>query len=114
MTGGHWCAWSGLPPAGPNFETTPGAYAIQRRVASETMTSAGVVGANGQTASYSVAHVRWTQYFTADGKALHENYWKARNEFGIPASHGCAGLISDDAHFFWDWATVGTPVLVHA
>jgi len=22
--------------------------------------------------------------FSADGKALHENYWKPRDEFGIP------------------------------
>jgi hypothetical protein len=35
----------------PGFETTSGAYVIQRRVASETMTSSGVVGKNGQTAS---------------------------------------------------------------
>ena len=60
----------------PGFETTPGAYAILRRVVSETMTSAGVIGSHGQTASYSVPHVRWTQYFSADGEALHENYWK--------------------------------------
>ena len=97
----------------PGFETPPGAYGILRRVASETMTSAGVVGKNGQTASYSVPHVRWTQYFSSDGKALHENYWKPSDQFGIPSSHGCAGLVAADAQFFWDWATVGTPVVVH-
>jgi lipoprotein-anchoring transpeptidase ErfK/SrfK len=93
----------------PGFETPPGMYAIQRRVASETMTSAGIAGA-----SYYVPHVRWTQYFSADGMALHENYWKAADTFGIPSSHGCAGLVSADAQFFWDWATVGTPIVIHA
>ena len=73
-----------------------------------------MVGAKGQTASYSVPHVRWTQYFSSDGKALHENYWKASDQFGIPSSHGCAGLLSADAQFLWDWASVGTPVVVHA
>jgi lipoprotein-anchoring transpeptidase ErfK/SrfK len=97
----------------PGFETTPGAYVILRRVASETMTSSGVVGSNGQTASYSVPHVRWTQYFSSDGKALHENYWKPTDQFGIPSSHGCAGLLAADAQFLWDWASLGTPVLVH-
>jgi lipoprotein-anchoring transpeptidase ErfK/SrfK len=77
------------------------------------MTSSGAVGNNGQTASYSVPHARSTQYFCSDGKALHENYWKPRDEFGIPSSHGCAGLVSEDAQFLWDWATVGTPVIVH-
>jgi hypothetical protein len=88
----------------PGWETPPGAYVIQRRVASETM-----IGA-----SYYVPHVRWTQYFSSDGKALHENYWKAPDEFGIPSSHGCAGLHAADAQFLWDWATVGTPIVVHA
>ncbi|MDQ6674625.1 MAG: L,D-transpeptidase [Chloroflexota bacterium] len=54
----------------PAFETTPGTYVIQRRVASETMTSAGVIGKNGQVASYSVPHVRWTRYFSSDGQFL--------------------------------------------
>jgi lipoprotein-anchoring transpeptidase ErfK/SrfK len=98
----------------PGFETTPGAYAILWRVASETMTSAGVVGKNGQTASYSVPHVRWTQYFSRDGKAIHKNYWKPVDQFGIPSSHGCAGLLAADAQFLWDWAGVGTPIVVHA
>ncbi len=48
------------------------------------------------------------------GMALHENYWKALDEFGIPSSYGCAGLRAADAQFLWDWATVGTPILVHA
>ncbi len=98
----------------PGFETTPGTYVILRRVASETMTSAGVVGNSGQTASYTVPHVRWTQYFSSDGKALHENYWKPADQFGIPSSHGWAGLLSADAQFMWGWAALGTPVLVHA
>jgi lipoprotein-anchoring transpeptidase ErfK/SrfK len=92
----------------PGFETPPGTYAIQRRVASETMTSAGIAGA-----SYYVPHVRWTQYFSKDGKALHENYWKPSDQFGIPSSHGCAGLLGPDAQFLWDWASVGTPVIAH-
>ena len=49
----------------PGWETPPGAYVIQQRVASETM-----IGA-----SYYVPHVRWMQYFSSDGMALHENYW---------------------------------------
>ena len=46
-------------------------------------------------------------------KALHENYWKPRDEFGIPSSHGCAGLVAEDAKFFWDWAGIGVPVIAH-
>jgi hypothetical protein len=97
----------------PGWETTPGTYAIQRRVANETMDSTSLIGLDAQRADYKVENVRWTQYFSADGKALHENYWKPRDEFGIPSSHGCAGLVAEDARFFWDWADIGVPVLAH-
>jgi hypothetical protein len=97
----------------PGWETAPGRYIIQRRVEKETMESATLLGLDAQRADYKVENVRWTQYFSADGKALHENYWKPRDEFGIPSSHGCAGLVAEDARFFWEWADVGVPVIVH-
>jgi lipoprotein-anchoring transpeptidase ErfK/SrfK len=97
----------------PGWETSPGAYAIQRRVANETMDSSSLIGLDAQRADYKVENVRWTQYFSADGKALHENYWKPRDEFGIPSSHGCAGLVAEDALFFWNWADIGVPVIAH-
>ena len=68
----------------PGWETAPGTYAIQRRVEKETMESTSLIGLDAQRADYKVENVRWTQYFSADGKALHENYWKPRDEFGIP------------------------------
>jgi hypothetical protein len=97
----------------PGWETAPGRYAIQRRVEKETMESNSLMGLDAQRADYKVENVRWTQYFSADGKALHENYWKPRDEFGIPSSHGCAGLVAEDAKFFWDWADLGVPVIAH-
>lgn len=97
----------------PGWETAPGAYKIQRRVENETMDSTSLIGLDAQRADYKVENVRWTQYFSDDGKALHENYWKPRDEFGIPSSHGCAGLVAEDARFFWDWADIGVPVIAH-
>jgi lipoprotein-anchoring transpeptidase ErfK/SrfK len=97
----------------PGWETAPGRYSIQRRVEKETMESASLIGLDAQRADYKVENVRWTQYFSADGKELHENYWKPRDEFGIPSSHGCAGLVAEDAFWFWNWADVGVPVIAH-
>ena len=97
----------------PGWETAPGTYWIQRRVEKETMESDTLLGLDAARANYKVENVRWTQYFSSDGKALHENYWKPRDEFGIPSSHGCAGLVAEDAAFLWDWASLGTPVYVH-
>ena len=77
------------------------------------MESNTLIGLDAQRADYKVENVRWTQYFSADGKALHENYWKPRDEFGIPSSHGCAGLVAEDALFLWQWADVGTRIYAH-
>jgi hypothetical protein len=97
----------------PGWQTAPGSYRIQRRVEKETMDSTSLIGLDAQRADYKVENVRWTQYFSEDGKALHENYWKPRDEFGIPSSHGCAGLVAEDAKFFWDWADIGVPIFAH-
>ena len=97
-------------------EATPvmiAALTVGLRVKKETMDSSSLIGLDAKRADYKVENVRWTQYFSADGKALHENYWKPRDEFGIPSSHGCAGLVAEDARFFWNWADVGVPVIAH-
>jgi lipoprotein-anchoring transpeptidase ErfK/SrfK len=60
---------------------------------------------------YYVENVLYTQYFSPDGAALHYNYWSSN--FGYAGSHGCLGLNLDDAVWFWNWAEVGTPVVVH-
>jgi lipoprotein-anchoring transpeptidase ErfK/SrfK len=70
-------------------------------------------GPDGKGASYKVENVRWAQYFTADGSAIHENYWRNPASFGMPGSHGCIGMTSPDAAWFWDFATLGTPLLIH-
>jgi lipoprotein-anchoring transpeptidase ErfK/SrfK len=99
----------------PGWETPRGTFAVQRRVAKETMDGRTLIGQgpNGAGASYKVENVRWTQYFTADGSAIHENYWRNPALFGMPGSHGCIGMRSADAAWFWDFATTGTPIVIH-
>ena len=99
----------------PGWDTPRGTFAIQRRVAKETMDGRTLVGQgpNGAGATYKVENVRWTQYFTADGSAIHENYWRNPALFGMPGSHGCVGMRSADAAWFWEFATSGTPVVIH-
>ena len=58
----------------PGWETPPGMHTIIRRVESERM-----VGPD-----YDVPNVLWTQYFTNDGHALHGNYWRDPELFGMP------------------------------
>jgi L,D-transpeptidase-like protein len=50
--------------------------------------------------------------FFYDGYAIHGTYW--HNNFGHPMSHGCVNLSLEDAKWFYNWAEVGTTVVVHA
>ncbi len=93
------------------FQTPTGVFRILRRVASETMDSATIGIPRTAPGGYYLKDVLFTQYFTGDGAALHYNYW--RSNWGYAGSHGCMGMNYDDSKFFWDFASVGTPVYVH-
>ena len=100
----------------PGWETTPGTHQILRRVADETMDSSTLVAldpAHRAQANYHLTHVRYTQYFDDNAEGLHDNYWLPNDQFGVPHSHGCVGLRLADAAWFWNWASIGTPVVVH-
>lgn len=97
----------------PGWETSTGVFRIFRRVAREVMDSSTLLGRDAARASYRVEDIKWTQYFTADGQAIHHNYWRDPALFGIPSSHGCLGMLEPDARWFWDWAEIGTPLVVH-
>jgi lipoprotein-anchoring transpeptidase ErfK/SrfK len=99
----------------PGWDTPTGRFAIGRRMAKDTMDGSTLVGQgpNGKGATYKIEDVKYVQYFTADGAALHENTWRAAGTFGMPGSHGCIGMTPADAAFFWEFATHGTPLVIH-
>jgi lipoprotein-anchoring transpeptidase ErfK/SrfK len=41
---------------------------------------------------------------------IHGTYW--HRNFGTPVSHGCVNLAVDQARWLFNWASVGTPVVV--
>jgi lipoprotein-anchoring transpeptidase ErfK/SrfK len=86
------------------FDTPLGSFAVVDKLPSQTME--GVIGGE----YYNVPDVPWVLYFTNSGHALHGTYW--HNNFGTPMSHGCINLPLDVAAWLYDWAPVGTPVLV--
>lgn len=92
------------------WETPVGEFHIIYRVYDETMTSASI----GAEEYYVLTHVLFTQYFTGQGNALHLNYWRPDYVFGHErTSHGCVGMRYSDAEFFWNFAGMGTRVVVH-
>jgi LysM repeat protein len=94
-----------LVSTGVAWHPTPvGHYKIYMKVQSQAMS--GGVGAE----AYYLPGVPWVMYF-AGANAIHGTYW--HHNFGHPMSHGCVNLTIDDAHWFYDWAEIGTPVITH-
>ena len=59
---------------------------------------------------YYLPDVPYTMYFY-EGYGIHGTYW--HNNFGTPMSHGCVNMITSDAQWLFNWASVGTTVNVH-
>lgn len=70
-------------------------------------------GFNPNGTKYFQPKVPWVSYFY-QGSAVHGVYWHPLSWFGVNnSSHGCIGLPVDQAKWVFDWAPVGTTVIVH-
>lgn len=98
----------------PGWETPTGTYHVMRRVEDETMKSDSLGIPIDSPDGYDLQHVMYTQYFTDQGHALHDNYWRPDSVFGSQAtSHGCVGMELDDAKFLWDFLSTGARIVIH-
>lgn len=79
--------------------TVQGNFTIERKYIAQTMSGPG----------YYLPDVPYVMYFYS-GYALHGTYW--HSNFGTPMSHGCVNLPTLEAEWFFNWAEMGTPVLV--
>ena len=59
---------------------------------------------------YDLPGVPWNLYFTQDGAVIHGAYW--HDSFGSAYSHGCVNLPMDVARTLYEWADLGTKVIV--
>ena len=90
----------------PGHETPTGEYAIYLKVRSQTMTG----GSKADGSYYNLPNVEWVSYFYQD-YALHGAWW--RKVWGVPGSHGCVNMTNADAQWVYNWAPIGTKVIVH-
>ena len=95
-----------LASAGKTSTPTPlGEFHIWAKFTSQTMKGPGYVQPN----------VPWVNYFEHSGDAVHGVYWRSASVFGnVNTSHGCVGIPVNDAEWVFDWAPIGTTVIVHA
>ena len=83
----------------PGTPTVTGSFAIYAKYPSQHM-----VGPD-----YNLPNVPWVMYFYR-GYSFHGTYW--HNNFGRPMSHGCINMRTAEAEWLYNWAPIGTPVLV--
>ncbi len=101
-------AWEGNKPVyavniSSGKSSTPtrtGTFAVQTKYRVARMTGE----------DYDVPDVPYTMYYDG-GMAIHGAYW--HNLFGNPVTHGCTNVAVNHAKWLFEWASVGTPVVVH-
>lgn len=59
---------------------------------------------------YDLPGVPWIMYFTKQGGAIHGTYW--HDNFGQKWSSGCVNIPTDTAKKLYEWAEIGTTVIV--
>jgi lipoprotein-anchoring transpeptidase ErfK/SrfK len=105
---------AGVTTGRPGWSTPTGTFRIVRRVYNETMDSSTIGIPRDAPGGYYLPNIYFTQYFDWSGDALHYNYWSPPSAFGsYPTSHGCVGMQWGPASFFWSFASIGTPVVIH-
>lgn len=97
-------------PISTGLELTPtprGNFTVYKKTPSRYM-QGPIPGISDQ--EYDLPGVPWNLYFTVDGAVIHGAYW--HNHFGIPWSHGCVNLSPENAQKLYNWADIGTHVIV--
>jgi lipoprotein-anchoring transpeptidase ErfK/SrfK len=79
--------------------TPTGTYAIQSKFRATRMRGEG----------YNIPNVPYAMFYSGN-YAIHGADW--HNSFGTPVSHGCVNMRVSSAAWLYDWAPVGTPVVV--
>lgn len=101
-------AWEGNQPASAFLVSTgraetptfPGVFTIRQKKLIDRM--------RGE--DYDVPDVPFAMYYHG-GYAIHGAYW--HHNFGTPMSHGCTNVAVDHAQWLFNWANVGTPIVIH-
>lgn len=100
-------AWEGGKPVyaiivSTGKKSTPtltGVFQIQSKLKSARM----------RGTDYDIPNVPHTMYYSGS-YAIHGAFW--HRKFGTPISHGCVNVAPKHAKWLFNWASVGTPVVV--
>lgn len=93
---------SGVSP----WYTPTGTFYVWYKIPKQVMTGGSHAGGD----YYYLPNVTWNTYFTRSGIGFHTAYW--HNNFGRPMSHGCINMREADARVVYEFAPIGTMVVV--
>lgn len=95
--------------SGLELSPTPvGTFSIFKKMPSRYMQ--GPAPDSVDTSVYDLPGVPWNMYFTSDGAAIHGAYW--HDDFGDQHSHGCINMVPSEAEKLYEWADLGTQVII--
>ncbi len=83
----------------PGTPTKVGEFRVYAKVPLQRMTGPG----------WDIPNVPWILYYDGD-YAIHGAYWHAN--FGTPTSRGCVNMTVEEARILYEWASVGTRVVI--
>lgn len=91
------------PPGEATWKTPTGMFNVQSKMLSKHM-GFETPYANYKEGAYVLPGVSWTSFFEMEnGVAFHGTHW--HQDFGIPKSHGCINMKTDEARWIYRWTT---------
>ncbi|HRN95902.1 MAG TPA: L,D-transpeptidase [Candidatus Levybacteria bacterium] len=84
--------------------TLKGSFSVKRKVPIQDM--------KGQYAPYPPYHIKDVKHvlYYSGAYAIHGAHW--HNRFGTRVSHGCVNLPPHAAEWVYNWADIGTPIMI--
>jgi len=91
------------PPGESTWKTPTGTFHIQSKMLSKHM-GYETPYTNYKDGAYVLPGVSWTSFFEMEhGVAFHGTHW--HQDFGVPKSHGCINMKTDEARWIYRWST---------
>ena len=93
--------------------TPKGNFTIERKIRAQKMSG----GSKERNTYYYLPNVPWVMFYGNrqipwyKGYSFHGAYW--HNNFGQPMSHGCVNMKIPEAEQLFNWAPIGTPVIIY-
>lgn len=101
---GSWAVTTGKN----GWNTPTGTHLISRKAYNVCMPN--------PPSSQPLCGIHYVSYFTSAGHAIHQAWWRSYfggSDYVWNGSHGCVNAPLSVAQFIYDWAPIGTPVIIH-